>query len=156
MSSGVRFVAFSAFVAAAVLVIHADGQLLSQAADIELRLGRMLFDQGQYPEALDAYRNAVNADDSATVRQARAGVIQSALRVADFELARREADTLVKAAPRDPDAVSLYGDSLWAAGLFDAGRGATIAARWRCRPNWRADATAWPSRCSPAPSSTRR
>src|ERR1700704_6430921 len=119
MSSGVRFVAFSAFIAAAVLVIHADGQL-SQAADIELRLGRMLFDQGQYPEALDAYRNAVNADDSSTVRQARAGGISSALRVADFELARREADTLVKAAPRDPDAVSLYGDSLWAAGLFDA------------------------------------
>ena len=97
MSSGVRFVAFSAFIAAAVLVIHADGQL-SQAADIELRLGRMLFDQGQYPEALDAYRSAVNADDSSTVRQARAGVISSALRVADFELARREADTLVKAA----------------------------------------------------------
>jgi len=120
MTSGVRFVAFSAFVAAAVLVIHADGQILSQAADIELRLGRMLFDQGQYPEALEAYRSAVNADDSATVRQARAGVISSALRVADFDLARREADTLVKAAPGDPDAVSLYGDSLWASGLFDA------------------------------------
>jgi predicted aspartyl protease/Tfp pilus assembly protein PilF len=120
MSSGVRFVACSAFVAAAALAIHADGQLSSQAADIELRLGRMLFDQGQYPEALDAYRNAVNTDDSGTMRQARAGVIASALRVADFDLARREADTLVKAAPRDPDAVSLYGDSLWAAGLFDA------------------------------------
>jgi tetratricopeptide (TPR) repeat protein len=89
MTSGVRFVAFSVFVAAAVLVIHADGQVLSQAADIELRLGRMLFDQGQYPEALEAYRNAVTADDSATVRQARAGVISSALRVADFELAPR-------------------------------------------------------------------
>jgi predicted aspartyl protease len=120
MSSGVRLVAFSVFVAAAVLVIHADGPLGSQSADIELRLGRMLFDQGQYPEALDAYRSAVNTDDSSTVRQARAGVISSALRVADFNLARREADTLVQAAPGDPDAVSLYGDSLWASGLFDA------------------------------------
>jgi Flp pilus assembly protein TadD/predicted aspartyl protease len=120
MSSGVRFVALSAFVSAAALVIHADGPLLSQAADIELRLGRMLFEQGQYPEALEAYRSAVNTDDSGTVRQARAGVISSALRVADFDLARREADTLVKAAPRDPEAVSLYGDSLWASGLFDA------------------------------------
>ena len=119
MSSGVRFVALSAFVSAAALVIHADGPLLSQAADIELRLGRMLFEQGQYPEALEAYRSAVNTDDSGTVRQARAGVISSALRVADFDLARREADTLVKAAPRDPDAVSLYGDSMWASGLFD-------------------------------------
>jgi len=119
MNSGVRFVALSAFVSAAALVIHADGQLLSQAADIELRLGRMLFEQGQYPEALEAYRNAVKTDDSLTVRQARAGVVSSALRVADFDLARREADALVKAAPRDPDAVSLYGDSLWASGLFD-------------------------------------
>src|SRR6185295_17518333 len=107
MNSGVRFVALSAFVSAAALVIHADGQLLSQSADIELRLGRMLFDQGQYPEALEAYRNAVNTEDSATVRQARAGVVSSALRVADFNLARREADTLVKASPADPDAVSL-------------------------------------------------
>ncbi|MEP7304964.1 MAG: aspartyl protease family protein [Acidobacteriota bacterium] len=120
MSSGVRFVALSVFVSAAALVIHADGQLLSQAADIELRLGRMLFEQGQYPEALEAYRNAVKTDDSLTMRQARAGVVSSALRVADFDLARREADTLVKAAPRDPDAVSLYGDSLWASGLFDS------------------------------------
>ena len=120
MSSGVRFVALSAFVSAAALVIHADGPLLSQAADIELRLGRMLFEQGQYPEALEAYRNAVKTDDSLTMRQARAGVVSSALRVADFDLARREADTLVKAAPRDPEAVSLYGDSLWASGLFDS------------------------------------
>jgi predicted aspartyl protease/Flp pilus assembly protein TadD len=118
MSSGVRIVAVSAFVVAAALVIHADG-VTSQASDIQLRLGRLLFEQGQYPEALEAYRNAVNGEDSGTVRQARAGLIASALRVADFDLARREADTLVKAAPRDPDAVALYADSLWASGLFD-------------------------------------
>ena len=48
MSSGVRFVAFSAFVVAAVLVIHADS-VVSQAADIQLRLGRLLFEQGNIP-----------------------------------------------------------------------------------------------------------
>jgi predicted aspartyl protease len=120
MSSGVRIIAVSAFIVAAALVIHADGTVVSQASDIQLRVGRLLFDQGQYPEALEAYRNAVNGEDSGTVRQARAGVIASALRVADFDLARREADTLVKAAPRDADAVALYGDSLWASGLFDS------------------------------------
>jgi len=119
MRSGVRVVALSSFVTAAILVLHADGPILSQSAEIELRLGRMLFDQGQYPEALEAYRNAVTTDDSATARQARAGLISSALRVADFDLARREADTLVKSAPGDPDAISLYADSLWANGLFD-------------------------------------
>jgi len=119
MRSGVRVVALSSFVTAAVLVIHADGPIASQSADIELRLGRILFEQGQYPEALDAFRNAVAADDSATARRARAGLISSALRVADFDLARREADTLVKSAPGDPGAISLYADSLWANGLFD-------------------------------------
>ena len=119
MISRLRLLALSAFVATAVLVIHADGQIVSQSAEIALRLGRILFEQGQYPEALDAYRSALGADDSGSAREARAGVISSALRVAEFDLARREADALVKAAPRDADAVSLYGDALWSAGLFD-------------------------------------
>src|SRR5215218_3556730 len=119
MSSGVRVVALSVFVAGALLVTHAQGPITSHAADVELRLGRILFEQGQYPEALEAYKNAVGADDSGTLRQARAGVIASALRVADFELARREADTLVKGSPKDPEAISLHGDALWASGLFD-------------------------------------
>ena len=118
MKSGVRFVALSAFIAAAALVIHAQGPIASQSPEIELQLGRILYDQGQYPEALEAYRNALKGEDSGLQRKARSGVILSALRVADFGLARREADTLVKAAPQDPDALTLYGDSLWAAGLF--------------------------------------
>jgi len=61
-------------------------QLPSQSADIQLQLGRVLFDQGQYPEALDAYRNAVTSADSRVVRQARAGLIQSLLRVAGIRL----------------------------------------------------------------------
>jgi predicted aspartyl protease/Tfp pilus assembly protein PilF len=119
MKSGFRVVAVVAILVAAGLIIHADGPVPSQSAEIELRLGRMLFDQGQYPEALDAYRTATKSADSRTVRQARAGVIQSALRVAEFDLARKEADELVKLAPRSPEALSLYGDSLWASGLFE-------------------------------------
>ena len=64
MRSGFRVVAASAIIAAAGLMIHADGQVPSQSADIQLRLGRMLFEQGQYPEALDAYRQAVVSEDS--------------------------------------------------------------------------------------------
>jgi tetratricopeptide (TPR) repeat protein len=98
---------------------HADSQIPSQSADIQLRLGRMLFDQGQYPEALDACRNAVTSEDSTIVRQARAGLIQSALRVAEFVSARTEANVLLKMAPRGPDVLALYADSLWASGLFE-------------------------------------
>jgi Flp pilus assembly protein TadD/predicted aspartyl protease len=119
MHRGFRVLAGSAMVAMATLIIQAEGPLPSQLAEIQLRLGRMLFEQGQYPESLDAYRNAVRAQDSGTNRQARAGVIKAALRVAEFGLARREAQDLVKIAPTDPETLALFGDSLWAAGLFD-------------------------------------
>src|SRR5262245_43996208 len=119
MGRRLRFGALSGFLACAVFAIHVNGQIGSQSAEIALRLGRMLFEQGQYPDALDAYKTALAAEDTGSMRQARAGVIGSALRVAEFDLARKEADILVKAAPRDPDAVSLYGDALWSAGLFD-------------------------------------
>lgn len=119
MRSGFRSSAVLAIVAVATLIIHAE-QLPSQSSEIQLQLGRLLFSQGQYPESLEAFRQATAAaEDSGTLRQARAGLVQSALRVAEFDLARREADELVKIAPRHPDAVSLHGDSLWAAGLFD-------------------------------------
>jgi len=119
MYSRFRWAAVWVGVSAAVLVIRADGPVPSQSADIELRLGRLFFEQGQYLEALDAYRRAAAADDTGTARAARAGLIGSALRVAEFDLARREAEALVAAAPRDPGALALYGDALWANGLFD-------------------------------------
>ena len=119
MHSGFRVVAMSSMIVAAGLMIHADSQLPSQTPEIQLRLGQMLFEQGQYPEALDAYRHATASEDSATAREARAGLIQAALRVAEFDIARKEADALVKIAPRDPRALALSGDSLWAAGLFE-------------------------------------
>ena len=39
--------------------------------------------------------------------------------MAEFDLARREAETLMATAPADPEAQTLYGDALWATGLFD-------------------------------------
>ena len=39
--------------------------------------------------------------------------------MAQFDIAHREAESLVKAWPKNPEALSLYGDSLWASGLFD-------------------------------------
>ncbi len=119
MHRGFRVLAGSVMVVVATLIIQAEGQLPSQLAEIQLRLGRMLFEQGQYPESLDAYRNAVAAQDSGSLRQARAGVIKAALRVAEFGLARREAQELFKMSPLDPETLALLGDSLWAAGLFD-------------------------------------
>jgi Flp pilus assembly protein TadD/predicted aspartyl protease len=120
MQAGPRRISVvSALIAVASLAIHADGTPPSQAAEIQLQLGSLLYSEGRYNESLEAYQNALKTTDTLALRNARAGVIQSALRVAEFDLARNEAETLVKIAPRDPDAMTLYGDALWASGLFE-------------------------------------
>src|SRR6185436_1421228 len=72
-----------------------------------------------YLDALDAYKNSLKVAPSDSARAPRMGVINSALRVAEFDLARQEAEMLVKSNPGGPDVLSLYGDSLWASGLFE-------------------------------------
>src|SRR5256885_83111 len=119
MRSGFRSSAVFAVVLAASLVIHADGTPPSQAAEVQLQLGAMLNGEGRYIESLEAFQNALRTTDTATLRAARAGVITNALRVAEFDLARHEAETLVRISPRDASALSLYGDALWASGLFE-------------------------------------
>jgi len=124
MRSGSRLSAVPVFVVvafctAAAFIIHADATPPSQAAEIQLQLGTMLYAEGRYVEALEAYENAVKTTDTSLQRTARSGLITSALRVAEFDLARHEAETLVKVAPRDASAVSLYADALWASGLFE-------------------------------------
>jgi predicted aspartyl protease len=51
--------------------------------------------------------------------RARKGKIRTALRVAEFGTARKEAELLRAQAPGDAEAMSLYADALWSAGLFD-------------------------------------
>jgi tetratricopeptide (TPR) repeat protein len=119
---GVRIVAAAAPVllaAAASFVIHADTAPASEAAEIQMQLGNLLNGEGRYLDALDAYQKALKKAEPGTERRARAGVVQMALRVAEFDLARREAETLVKDHPGSAETMSLYGDALWAAGLFE-------------------------------------
>ena len=119
MGSGFRTSAVLVLVAAASFVIHADGTPPSQAAEVQLQIGAMLNAEGRYIDSLEAYQNALKTTDTSILRAARAGVITNALRVAEFDLARREAEALVKMSPRDPSALSLYADALWASGLFE-------------------------------------
>jgi predicted aspartyl protease/Flp pilus assembly protein TadD len=106
-------------ISVASLVLQAEGTPQSQAAEVQFQVGNMLFAEGRYPESLDAYRNALDSDDASLVRAARSGLIQSALRTAEFDFAKSEGETLVRSAPRDAQAISLYADTLWASGLFE-------------------------------------
>src|SRR3954470_1643430 len=118
MRSVYRAIAASAILVAASLVIGADATPPSQAAEVQLQLGDILFSEGKFLDSLDAYRNALKAAPSDGVRRPRMGVIASALRVAEFDLARTEAEKLFQSDPKSPESMSLYGDALWSAGLF--------------------------------------
>jgi Flp pilus assembly protein TadD/predicted aspartyl protease len=111
-------VAASALVVAVSLVIQAQ-EAGSQSVEIQLQLGNMFFGEGRYQESLEAYKNAVKTASPDQMRQARGGVILSSLRVAEFESARVEAEKLIQESPRAPEALALYGDALWASGLFE-------------------------------------
>jgi tetratricopeptide (TPR) repeat protein len=118
MVLGVRVAAVAAVVVAASFVIHADVTPQSQSAEIQLQLGNEFLAEGRYQESLDAFKRALATVRPDSVREARAGVIQAALRVAEFDLARVEAEKLVAASPRSPEAIALHADALWASGLF--------------------------------------
>ena len=118
MQSAFRVAAASAIVAAASFALRADVTPLSQASEIQLQLGDLLFSEGKYLDSLDAYRNALKTAPSDAARRPRMGVIASALRVAEFDLARHEGEKLYKADPKGPDSITLYGDALWSSGLF--------------------------------------
>src|SRR5262249_28731453 len=118
MHRGFRVLAVSAIVAAGGFVIHA-ASASPHAIDIQLQLARLLFDDGRYSESLDAYTKALGAAHAAPAREARGGVIQSALRIAESDVARREAAKLLQTDPRSAHTLTLVGDSLWASGLFE-------------------------------------
>jgi len=118
MQNGFRFAVASAVVAAASLVIRADVTNPSQSTEIQLQLGDVLFSEGRFLDSLEAYKNALKTAAPDAAKRPRVGVIASALRVAEFDLARAEAEKLYRADPTTPDSMSLYGDALWSSGLF--------------------------------------
>ena len=126
-------------------ISFADLGSQSQTAEIQLQLGSQFLAEGRYGDALDAYQQALRAGDrgQSTIRAARSGIVQSALRVAEFTVAREAAEALTKSAPRDAEATALYGDALWASGLFEEAEQryeTALAAQPEPRPR---PATAW-------------
>ena len=91
----------------------------SAAADIQLQVGNQFFDDGRYLEALDAFERAVKIEYPAGVIRAHMGLSRTDLRLAEFGRAKVEAETVLKAHPRDGEAMALYGDALWATGRFE-------------------------------------
>jgi len=114
-----RFVLCAAALVATTLVLRAQDKITAGDAELQFQLGNLLADETRFREALDAYDKALQTDDKDLQVHAREGRIKAQLRIADYEGAEKDAELLRDAAPSDPEALSLYADSLWAAGLFD-------------------------------------
>jgi Flp pilus assembly protein TadD/predicted aspartyl protease len=118
MPRALRFGITLLLVLVSALVVRARAAVGSDA-DLQFQLGTLLFDETRYWEALQAFDRASQTDDAALAVRARKGKVRTALRVAEFGQARKDAEQLKTQAPRDPEALALYGDALWASGLFD-------------------------------------
>jgi tetratricopeptide (TPR) repeat protein len=119
MVRGLRAASVAAVLAGASFTLYAQATPQSQSAEIQRQLGEEFLSEGRYQDALEAFQRALTIADQDEIRAVRSGLVQSALRVAEFDLARTEAEKLVAASPRSPDAIALYADALWASGLFE-------------------------------------
>jgi len=114
-----RFVLCAAAIAAGTLVIRADDTITATDAEVQFQLGNLLSDETRFREALAAFDKAIQTNDHDLQVRARAGKVKTALRLAEYDLAQTEGEKLRASAPSDPEALSLYADSLWSGGLFD-------------------------------------
>ncbi len=106
----------SLFIALLVMAGKADDSAFSE---IQLQLGELLIAEERFNEAIEAFTLAKQGKP--TVNQlfrARQGTVMSMLRLARFGEAYDEAILAYSAAPDNSSAVALYGDALWAQGLF--------------------------------------
>ncbi len=104
------------FIALLVMAGKADDSAFSE---IQLQLGELLIAEERFNEAIEAFTLAKQGKP--TVNQlfrARQGTVMSMLRLARFGEAYDEAILAYSAAPDNSSAVALYGDALWAQGLF--------------------------------------
>ena len=117
MRSSLRYLSVAAaLVVGCTLALGADA---NSDADLQFQLATLLFEETRYREALQAFEEATRSDDPALALRARKGTVRTALRLAEFDKARLEGERLNTQASGDAEALALYGDALWAAGLFD-------------------------------------
>ena len=90
----------------------------SDAAEVRLQLADLMFAEGRFLDARDAYNAAKATGDLRLRRRALSGAATTSLHLAEFSDAAEDADALIELSPRDAEAVALQGDTLWALGRF--------------------------------------
>ena len=102
------------------VVLAAQSAAPPLSADVLLQRADGFVRDGRFTDAADAYRTILGGLVADGVRErARAGLTLSLLRKGDFAGARAEGARLAATPGASARSLSLYGDSLWSAGLFD-------------------------------------
>ena len=119
MSIAVRILCPVLALAAGLSVVMTAEQTSSSArAELQLELADLLLDDQRYWESIVAYERSKEEATPAQLERASAGLLYSLLRVGEFHAVREEAQFLASLDPTDPEVRSLYGDGLWASGMF--------------------------------------
>jgi Flp pilus assembly protein TadD/predicted aspartyl protease len=110
--------------AAAAWVAGVETQ--STQPDVQIQLGDLLFAEGRYADAGEAYRRALGSDTAGS--RAGVGLVLSALRLGNFDAAYKDASALRERYPAAADVAAIHGEALWAYGLFEDAEAAYDAA----------------------------
>ena len=119
MRAVARLVPFALAAAAAVVLSPVAAAISSEAAQVQLQLATLLFNDGRFVEAFNAYEQVKAHEDSRIRREALLGGVRTSLRLGDFSHAHADGQLLARHAPNDSEAIATYGDALWAVGLFE-------------------------------------
>ena len=117
MRVGLRSLVAATAVAAMIpIVTGADSTPATARSEVQLQLGDLLFGDERYFEAAIAFERAKQGASDRQLVRALMGEIRAFLRVAQFLRVYHEATSLRALAPRNPVALALFGDAVWAAG----------------------------------------
>jgi Flp pilus assembly protein TadD/predicted aspartyl protease len=104
---------------ACAVAIAADERASNGDGELQFQLATLLYEETRYQEALQAFARAADTDDRGLSVRALKGKVRSAIKVAEFGVAKQEADRLVGMNAADPESQTLLADAQWSAGLFD-------------------------------------
>ncbi|HET9467435.1 MAG TPA: aspartyl protease family protein [Vicinamibacterales bacterium] len=117
MHSVLRLIPVAAIAAVATLSTP-TWAVSPDAGYVQLQLAKLLFTDGRYIDAFNAFEQVKGHDDPRIKREALTGSVRTALRLGDFSHAHADGQLLARSAPKNADALANYADALWAVGLF--------------------------------------
>lgn len=115
----VSAIGLAAVAGAGMLAVGAAGPISAVDAELQFQLGSILYNDTRYQEALAAFDLAAASPDRGLSQRARKWKVRTGMVVAEWGMARVEAEQLARELPGNVEVATLRADALWSNGLFD-------------------------------------